>query len=124
MSSLMDWSVFDGFRRPAPPMRRWTWTGVASWQSTLEAGLHAWRAELAERRQEWDEAMRDLRDPSAVDRTSFRMLRLEREEDWSNWLAQLLEDSSAGSFAKRLFRASQADSFAIKQVCRELSTPD
>lgn len=119
----IDWSAFDGFRRPAPPMRQWTWAGVGSWQKTLEAGLKVRRADLAERRREWDAALRDLDrgDPSAVDRTSFRVLRLEREEDWSDWLAELIEDSKAGSFAERFFGGARADSFAIKQVHREVS---
>lgn len=86
--------------------------------------MHVQRADLAARRQEWDAALRelDLRDPSAVDRTSFRMLRLAREEDWSDWLAQLIEDSKTGSFAKRFFGGAPGDSFAIKQVRREIST--
>ena len=49
---LMDWSAFDGFRRPKQPVRRRTWAGVDSWQETLEAGLNVNRAELAERRRE------------------------------------------------------------------------
>jgi hypothetical protein len=119
----IDWSAFDGFRRPAPPMRQWTWAGVGSWQETLEASLKVRRADLAERRREWDAALSDLDlgDPSAVDRTVFRVLRLEREEDWSDWLAQLIEDSKAGSFAARLFGGTRADSFAVKQVHREVS---
>jgi hypothetical protein len=118
----MDWLVFDRFRQPAPPMRRWTWAGVGAWQETLEAGLKIPRADLAERRREWDAALTHLNlgDPSAVDRTAFRVLRLEREEDWSDWLAQLIEDSKAGSFARRFFRGAPADSFAVKRVSREV----
>ncbi|MBI3401666.1 MAG: hypothetical protein HY048_09620 [Acidobacteria bacterium] len=116
--------AFDGFRRPAPPVRQWTWVGVGSWQETLEAGLKVRRADLAERRREWDAALRDLDlgDPSAVDRTSFRVLRLDREEDWSDWLAQLIQDSKGGSFAKKFFGGTPAGSFAIKQVHREVSS--
>src|SRR5258708_28212550 len=117
----MDWSAFEGFRRPAPPMRQWTWAGIGAWQETLEAGLKVPRADLAERRREWDVALHDLDlgDPSGVDRTSFRMLRLGREEDWSDWLAQLIEDSRAGSFARRVFRGAPGDSFGGTQVRRE-----
>ena len=123
---LKDWSAFDGFQRPAPPVRQWTWVGVGSWQETLEAGLKVRRADLAERRREWDAALRDLDlgDPSAVDRTSFRALRLEREEDWSDWLAQLIEDSKAGLFAERFFGGAVGDSLAIKRVHREVSCDD
>jgi hypothetical protein len=119
----MDWSAFDGFQRPAPPVRYWTWAGVGLWQEIFEAGLKVSRDDLAECRREWDAALCDLNlgDPSAVDRTSFRVLRLEREEDWSDWLAHLIEDSKAGSFSARFFGGDPKDSFMIKQVHREVS---
>jgi hypothetical protein len=99
------------------------WASIGSWQETLEAGLKVRRDDLAERRREWDVALRDLdlRDPSAADRTRFRVLRRVREEDWSDWLAQLIEDSKTGSFAERFFGRAPADSFAIRQVHREVS---
>ena len=120
---LMDWSAFDGFRRPPAPIRRWTWTGVGSWQDALEAAMRVRRADLAKRRQEWDAALRDLdlRDPSAVDRRSFGMLRLKREEDWSDWLAQLIADSKTGSFAEQFFGGTPGDSFVVNQVRREMT---
>lgn len=104
-------------------MRHWTWAGVGAWQETLEAGLKVRRADLAERRREWDTALSelDLRDPSAIDRTTFRLLRLEREEDWSDWLAQLIEDSKTGWFAEVLFGGVRRDSCAIRQLHREVS---
>lgn len=121
---MKGWSAFDEFRRPAPPTRLWTWAGVGEWQEALEAGLKLSRADLAARRREWDTALcdLDLGDPSRVDRTSFRVLRLSREEDWSDWLAQLIQDSKTGSFAERFFGSGPADSFAIKQVRREFSS--
>jgi hypothetical protein len=118
-----DWSIFDSFRRPVLPARQCTWADVGSWQETLEAGLKVRRADLAESRQEWDYALRDLDlgVPSAIDRTSFRLLRLEREEDWSDWLAQLIEDSKTGSFCESLFGGTRADPFAVERVHREVS---
>ena len=38
-------------------------------------------------------------DPAAIDWSAFRPLRRYREEDWSDWLAQLIEDSHTGRFA-------------------------
>lgn len=52
------------------------------------------------------------------------MLRPEREEDWSDWLAQLIADSKTGSFAEQFFGGTPADSFAINQVRREVSTQE
>ncbi|MCC7124346.1 MAG: hypothetical protein IT178_05825 [Acidobacteria bacterium] len=120
---MNDWSVFDGFLRPAPLSRRRTWDGVVAWQDALERVANVQRAELAKRRLEWDTALAafDLRDPSGVDRTSFRMLRLEREEDWSDWLAQLFEDSTSGSFARATFGEAEEDPAGVRHVRREVS---
>ena len=51
---------------------------------------------------------RPWRGPTSRDWTSFLLLRRGREEDWSDWLAQLLEDSSTGRFAYALLGATEA----------------
>ncbi|PIP77875.1 MAG: hypothetical protein COW85_06720 [Ignavibacteria bacterium CG22_combo_CG10-13_8_21_14_all_37_15] len=43
-------------------------------------------------------------DPTNENWEKFRPLRLSREEDWSDWLAFLLENSKTGTFAKHLFK--------------------
>ncbi|WP_224247029.1 hypothetical protein [Hyalangium gracile] len=45
-------------------------------------------------------------DPLSNDWSRFRPLRLGREEDWSDWLAHLLESSSTGAFARSLLHPS------------------
>lgn len=98
-----DWSAFDGFRRP--PEQR-SWAGVIAWTSAIEEQLGAVRSEPAQKRGSSDQLQHELGgDPSARDWTSFRMLRREREEDWSDWLAQLIEDSKTGCFASFLLAA-------------------
>ncbi len=53
---------------------------------------------------QWDEHLDEFGgDPSALDWHTFRPLRLRREEDWSDWLAWLLEKSREGQFAWTLF---------------------
>ncbi len=42
-------------------------------------------------------------DPSERDWRNFRPLRISREEDWSNWLAYLLESSSSHMLSKTVF---------------------
>jgi|SRR4051794_14981290 hypothetical protein len=60
--------------------------------------------------------------PDAPDWSRFRPLRLTREEDWSDWLAHLLETSPTGTFAGLLFRGSgnKAQSFAHPRAEREV----
>jgi len=94
------WSVFEGFRRP---VEQRSWSGVAAWTSAIEARLGTERDALARLRRSRDDSLADLGgDPSARDWTSFRPLRRDREEDWSDWLAQLIEDSRTGWFALAL----------------------
>ena len=42
-------------------------------------------------------------DPSTHEWNAFRPLRVSREEDWSDWLAHLLETASSDEFARGLF---------------------
>lgn len=96
-----------------------------AWTSAIEKQLGPHRDALARLRQAWDDSLVDLgRDPSARDWTSFRALRREREEDWSDWLAQLIEDSETGRFASFLLgviehRSAPSDYLAA-EVHREI----
>lgn len=118
----IDWSVFDGFRRP---FEQRSWAGVIAWTSAVEAQLGADRRALAQQRSSSDQLLHDLDgDPSARDWTSFRTLRREREEDWSDWLAQLIEDSKTGRFASFLLGAiehrSAPSDYVAGEVYREV----
>jgi hypothetical protein len=118
------WTVFDRFRRPRDT-RQVSWNGIRRWISATEAGLGAERNDLGRRRGAWDIALEDLGgDPSSRDWTSFLILRRDREEDWSDWLAQLLEESSTGRFAAALLgplEARQPHSYIRPAVHREVS---
>jgi len=75
----------------------------------------------------WDERLRDYGgDPCHRHWVEFRPLRLEREEDWSDWLAWLLGNSRTGSLAREIFHdaieSTPAD-LAGPEVQRELPTP-
>lgn len=121
---LADWSAFDGFKRPIA-LKSMSWTGVGEWTSTLEQHLGVERAWLHEQRLASDELLRDLGgDPTATDWTLFRPLRRDREEDWSDWLAQLLSESSTGVFASLLFGSVEQrsiDSYQLPVVHREVA---
>jgi len=57
----------------------------------------------------WDGLLADLGgDPSFKDWRSFRPLRLTREEDWSDWLAHLIQSSATGYFAHHLLGSAAA----------------
>ncbi|GEM_PF-1175571 len=63
------------------------------------------------------------RDPAFGDWTRFRPLRLSREEDWSDWLAHMIETSS-GIFNRNLFERGcpEIQDLSYPQVWREVIT--
>jgi len=123
--SLMSiaWAVFDAFRRPVET-RSMSWTGVIEWSAAIERLLGEERNALGRRRASSDRLLQDLEgDPSARDWTSFLPLRREREEDWSDWLAQLFDESNTGLFAHTLLgviERRQPESYVRPTVHREV----
>jgi hypothetical protein len=80
---------------------------------------------------QWQAELADLgSDPLTIDWIRFRSLRVSREEDWSDWLAFLLETSVTGVFADVLFGAGAPSmegtvpTRARPQVDREMPTLD
>ena len=101
-----DWSVFDAFTRPN---ESWSWAAVDEWTAAFDRQLDATRARVARLRKASDKVLSDLGgDPTRTDWTTFRPLRREREEDWSDWLAQFIEDSEHGWFSWSLLGAGGA----------------
>jgi hypothetical protein len=95
-----DWTVFDEFRRPLIP----AWSpAIDGWLEQVKAfgteEAHAIRQLLAH----WKTALGEDGDPSFTDWHLFRPLRLSREEDWTDWLAHLLEARDGQAIAARLF---------------------
>ena len=71
-----------------------SWDQVTDWATHVERQRGAERTWLAQRRADSDRLLHDLGgDPTAHDWTSFLPLRRDREEDWSDWLAQLIGES-------------------------------
>lgn len=69
----------------------------------------------------WDVALADYgRDPGREDWAKFRPLRLSREEDWSDWLAFLLQDPAGCYVARSLFPAG-VDAEGVEGVQREVA---
>lgn len=120
----VNWSVFDGFRRPYEQQPR-SWVTVDAWRATIDVQFAPRRETVRALRAVWDQHLRHFGgDPHARDWSKFRALRRHREEDWSDWLAQLVEDSATGNFAWRLLgmlegRSSSAD-YVASDVMREV----
>lgn len=124
-SPLANWSVFDGFERT---QRHVSWQGL---QEFVEKG----RSYAAERCHafpslfdRWEQELAELGgDPSTADWSEFRPLRLDREEDWSDWLQHFIATSKCGAFSERLLgRGGPAATatYAGPEVWREDVTDD
>jgi hypothetical protein len=97
---MPSWSSVESWRAPR---RSVDWNATHHWAGSFTAAVTAANQSLGACLEAWDLALEDIGgDPSRKDWASFRPLRLSREEDWSDWLAHLLESSRTGGFPARL----------------------
>jgi hypothetical protein len=65
------------------------------------------KKEILRRLEVWNEKLETFGgDPSFLNWRRFRPLQMDREEDWSDWLAHLFEKSKKGFFSRVLFGLS------------------
>jgi hypothetical protein len=101
------WEVIDGF--------------IAAYTDVFEEHY----SKLGRLLNEWDQVLESFgNDPTHIDWSHFRPLRLTREEDWADWLAFLIEQSRTGTLAYSLFHEEgmAPDNYVLPQaVEREVS---
>ena len=120
--TVADWSVFEGFKRPVEER---SWAAVSEWTAAVEGLLQPTRDRVALLRHWWHEALAEFGgDPGARDWATFRPLRLDREEDWADWLGQLIKDSRTGRLAWLLLAACEdrlsLSDYVASDVLREV----
>lgn len=102
MEAPRTWSVFDRFVRPRPPRG---WGRLATWIDHGRAYGEARRGALRSLVAEWDAHLKPIGgEPTLTDWSTFRPLRMHREEAWSDWLAQFIETSASGVLASLMLR--------------------
>jgi len=116
---MPSWSFTDTFLVPRSPV---TWDSTREWAPSFAAVVHAASAQLHATLAEWDEKLAALGgDPARQDWSSFRPLRRSREEDWSDWLAYLLQVTRTGRFAARLLGGVEdVERWRVRSVDREV----
>jgi len=123
--SLRSWGFLKNFNiKKLPTSDRWT--PIKQMQDKAREALEPTKREYNRLYADWQERLRSLgEDPSTLDLDSFRPLRLSREEDWSDWLAWLLERSETGVLAETLFGTVMtcgAASLKLPTTKREVGT--
>lgn len=100
-----DWKVFDDWDLlgQSHPVRH-DWNAVDDMLSAFTGVFADVYSQLHELLGDWDRLLAEFGgDPTHKNWRRFRLLRTWREEDWSDWLAYLIESSESGVFACMLF---------------------
>lgn len=104
------WSFLDEFNLAHMLRPRLSWSVVDALELTARRMLEDERARFcAAMNKSGQQSMMLGGDPLSVDWARFRPLRLGREEDWSDWLAHLLESSTTGAFARYLLQPATTE---------------
>jgi hypothetical protein len=114
-----EWSFLKEFawNESVEPM---TWDHAITFSEALDSLEAPLRERLRVVLGRWDDRLSEFGgDPLREDWRRFRPLRRGREEDWSDWLAWLLQTSRSGHFAARLF-GREATACCGPKVDREL----
>ncbi len=125
---LASWAVFNGWEPVHIPTVAplspdwWVFDDLFAAYSAVTDGYYTEFDKLIE---QWDGELAEFgSDPTRTDWSRFRPLRLSREEDWSDWLAYLIEWSDTGVFAQCLLAipAQKQSEYALPlRVDREVS---
>ena len=129
----MDWSFVEVFKAPVSTSVAKTrqvsempdWDSADEISDALKNAAAQIQGRLENTLARWDTKLGKLGgDPQRHDWQHFRPLRLRREEDWSDWLAHLLESSKSGQLGYKLFReivgSNRQGDFSRPQVEREV----
>lgn len=98
------WDVFEAWSLVKElPGYKMDWEALDALVTHYEIIIDRKYEELMPLLMNWDNRLSEFgNDPTHRDWVGFRPLRLTREEDWSDWLAHLLDSSSTGVFAQCL----------------------
>jgi hypothetical protein len=121
------WAFLQTFSAARIPLRI-EWKAVALMAEKIHAAVGPVQRRFDDLNRAWSDRLQSLcGDTTDLNWSQFRPLRLSREEDWSDWLAWLLEASTTGMFAHILFGPQMrcpASALSLPTVEREPTTED
>lgn len=111
-----DWNIFSDWYPPKEEKaENMEWEVFEDLITYYEQVVENKYGELTSLLKEWDKKIVDLGgDPTYLNWDLFRPLRLNREEDWSDWLSHLIATSKTGLFSKYLLDAEDAFDLVYK----------
>jgi hypothetical protein len=119
------WDVFADLIKLRP---QWRWESIHRLIGLSQLALIPRIQECEALQSQWVEKLRPVcGEQATLDWSRFRPLRLSREEDWSDWLAWLLEASNTGVLAKTIFEVEldwSVEIFIRPSVRREVIADD
>ena len=104
------WDIFDNWIPPLPAKEKapLDWSVIDGLIPLFQKISEEKYKDLFKLLDRWDKKLNDFGgDPTHYNWHNFRPLRLNREEDWSDWLAHLIDSSKTGSFSGILFSKTQ-----------------
>ena len=124
MESAGGWGFLSEFRWTPPSTQAASWLASESLAALARRDLLVHLTEVDRALRQWDRHLEELGgDPVRHDWTTFRPLRLSREEDWSDWLAFLLERSMTGVLGAAVFGGDPTHHVTPASVRREWALP-
>lgn len=116
-----NWQVFDNWQIIKT---NYSWLVFDQVHSKYEQVINYKKQEYLKLLEKWNVKLEYLgKDPTNTNWGNFRPLRLSREEDWSDWLAFLIEKSKTGFFSQKVFNIegfNQNNYILPKKVFREV----
>ncbi|MEQ1732081.1 MAG: hypothetical protein ABL940_00320 [Bacteroidia bacterium] len=120
---MNSWEIFDDWgleKKSVNNSNVLNWSDFDVLNKSFNTIIEAQYKELIPLIEQWDSLTIDLgKDATHKNWSNFRPLNLSREEDWSNWLAFLIEHSESGMFSYYLLNEKEGKN--PKKVHRELS---
>lgn len=125
MTRSLSWEFVERFRAPPALDEAPSWGGA---EQLVKAARRALGQDVRGLDTQLAASDRQLArlggDPSRKDWASFRPLALLREEDWSDWLAWLIETSTTGRLAACLLDEDPRRVARIREMRREMRLPE